>query len=89
MNKVLEFIDTKTKSRHEFRSEKQIQKIMDKYGFLLPYEYIHFLLQFGGKFVHDNYYYKPIERTPLTPDDGLDDVDYFLGQDIIDNLLIF
>ena len=65
------------------------QKIIDiekKYNLFFPEDYKNFLLKYGGNYIKDDYLYKPIEKSPITEDDGYDMMDYFLGDDIEENI---
>ena len=67
-------------------TNQKITNMERKYNLIFPEDYKQFLLRYGGAFIADDYLYKPIERSPITAKDGYDMVDYFLGDDVEENI---
>jgi hypothetical protein len=84
MENLKNIIDMEAASIHEFSKMDEIRKLEEKYNITLPNNYAQFLLEYGGKFTEDDYWYRPLEPSPLTTEDGYDLADYFLGNEIIE-----
>lgn len=82
--KLIEIIDINVSSKKKSITGKEIEMLENKYGFILPKDYKDFLCEYGGSFIKDDYLFKPIELTPMTPRDGYDSMGYFYGDDVDD-----
>lgn len=67
-------------------TKPKIISIEKKYRLFFPEDYKIFLLKYGGNYIADDYLYKPIEKSPVTANDGYDMMNYFLGDDIEENI---
>lgn len=65
---------------------EKLKTIEKTYNIIFPKEYKDFLLIYGDRFVKDNYLYIPIKKSPVTGLDGYDMADYFIGNDIEENI---
>lgn len=77
-SKIKKFID----KREQELTFQFINDLEDKYNIILSVEYKEFLNEYGGGFLEDDFLYKPIERSPMTSEDGYALVDYFYGEEI-------
>lgn len=86
MNKIRDIMDVEVLGENKFHSLEEICEFEKKYDISLSDDYKQFVLQYGSGYIKDGYCYKPIEKSPLTPEDGYDSTDYFYGSDIIENI---
>ena len=86
MEKTGDIMDTEVLGESKFHSMEEISEFEKKYDISLPNDYKQFVLQYGSGYIKDGYCYRPIEKSPLTPEDGYDSTDYFYGSDIAENI---
>lgn len=69
------------KKKHEVSSniEAAIYGFEEKRKAKLPSDFKEFLTRYGDMSLKDDYYYRPLEKNPWTPDDGFETVDLFYG----------
>ena len=79
-------MDNEIKREHTFKTMDEVVQFEKNYKIDLPEDYKQFLFNYGSGYIKDNYYYRAIENSPLTMEDGYNSVDYFYGSDIVNNM---
>ncbi|WP_411680969.1 SMI1/KNR4 family protein [Clostridium thailandense] len=77
--KLSEIIDLSIFNKVGMHSESEIIDIEKKYNINFPEEYRMFVAKYGNATIKDDIYYKPIEKSSCTPDDGFDSLGVFYG----------
>jgi cell wall assembly regulator SMI1 len=70
----------------EFTSMEEIRQFEEKYGITLPKNYAGFLLKYGGRTTGDYCLYTSHEPNPDVSEWEYNEVSYFLGNDIVNNV---
>lgn len=89
MEQLKTIMDTDIERKHKFKCIEEIFVFEKKYNVNLPTAYRQFLFEYGGGYIKDDYCYRALENSPLTPKDGYNSTDYFYGSDIADNMKIY
>lgn len=66
-------------SKYSQRSEQQVVKIEQKYGFSLPLDYRQFLINYGTLNFAEDIVFLPIEKLPDSSEDGYESIINFYG----------
>ncbi|GEM_PF-840965 len=77
--KLKEILDNALNTEKKEHPEGEIIDIQKKYNITLPLEYKLFVLKYGNSYIKDNIFYKAIEKSPWTPEDGFDSLGFFYG----------
>jgi len=72
MEKMTAIMDMETEiiPSCKFSSLEEVKNFEDENGITLPEDYAQFLFEYGGRFTAEDFYYKPIHRTPYTTENG-------------------
>ena len=89
MENIKDIMDMEIERTQAFSSMEKVSQFDSHYDIHLPTDYAQFLFEYGGRFVEENYYYKALERSPYTSEDGYDSASYFFGNDIVENMDIY
>lgn len=84
--KLNEILDKDCNNSKKKLSINDLEKFEKKYGILVPEEYKEFLTSYYSCYVNDDYYYPMIEKSKLTPEDGMEVIDYFYNLEFISNV---
>ncbi len=79
MNILSQIVDTEIVVSKKENPHETISTIEATYDGALPPTYKEFLLEYGGSFIKEDIMYQPIEKSPITPEDGFDSINFFYG----------
>lgn len=68
----LDVILEKDNYNYSVLTKEEIKKIEEKYKIQLPQDYVDFILTYQDKNIKYDYAFVPLERSPLTTEDGYD-----------------
>lgn len=77
--KLKEIIDSDLEDLIVKSTVDVILDLENKYQIVLDESYKYFILNYGNFIVQEDFYYKPIERSAWTPEDGFDPVELLYG----------
>ena len=70
-------------------TSEQLDRFESQYGVTVPDEYREFLINYYSCYVREDLYHTMLERSSLTPKDGMEQVDYFYNTEFIKGAEIF
>ena len=85
-SKLEEILNMDVNNGKQILTEKELSVFEGKYGLSLPDDYKAFLTSFYSCYVREGYYYPMKERSSLTPENGMEVIDYFYNTEFISNV---
>ena len=85
-SKLEEILNMDVNNGKQILTEKELSAFERKYGLSLPDEYKAFLTSFYSCYVREGYYYPMKERSSLTPENGMEVIDYFYNTEFISDV---
>ena len=79
--KLAEIVDRDFTKESKKYGENRLNDVEREFTITLPNEYRSFLSNYGNFIVNEDYYYRAMEPSPWSPQDGFESVDFFYGLD--------
>ena len=82
-SKLNEILNMNVNNGKQKLTEKELSDFEQKHGITLPDDYKSFLTSFYSCYIKEGYYYPMTERSTLTPENGMEMIDYFYNTEFI------